>query len=90
MSEERGNRKTRVGVVIKAKMDKSCVVEVERRLAHPLYKKVIRRNSRFMVHDEEGRCRVGDVVRIVETRPLSKRKRWRYVETVRSAESAEV
>ncbi len=89
MSEERGRRKSRVGVVVSAKMDKSCVVRVERRMPHPVYKKVIRRSKKFMVHDEEGRCKIGDVVRITETRPLSKRKRWRYVETVRSSESAE-
>lgn len=88
MSEERGRRKSRVGVVVSAAMDKSCVVKVERRLPHPVYKKVIRRSTKFMVHDEESRCKVGDVVRIVETRPLSKRKCWRYVETVRSNESA--
>jgi len=89
MSTERGRRKTRVGKVVSDKMDKSCVVRVERRGAHPVYKKVVRQLKRYMVHDVEGRCKVGDVVRIAECRPLSKRKRWRYVETIRSNESVE-
>ncbi len=87
MSEERGQRKSRVGIVVSDKMDRSCVVRVERRGAHPVYKKVIRQYKKFMVHDPEKKCKPGDQVRIVECRPLSKRKRWRYVETIRAAET---
>jgi small subunit ribosomal protein S17 len=72
--------------VISSKMKKTVVVEVEYRRRHPLYKKVVRRRRHFMVHDEEGTCREGDVVRIVETRPLSRLKRWRVVEVVVRAE----
>jgi len=66
-------------------MDKTVVVVVERLLTHPQYKKVIRRRKRVKVHDENGVCQPGDMVRIMETRPLSKTKRWRYVETIRKA-----
>jgi small subunit ribosomal protein S17 len=86
--EERGRRKVRVGMVVSTKMQKSCVVEIERLVKHPVYKKTLRRRKRLMVHDEEGKCQVGDVVRIMETRPMSARKRWRYVETVREAPAA--
>jgi small subunit ribosomal protein S17 len=86
--EERGRRKVRVGTVVSARMRKTCVVEIERLVNHPMYKKVLRRRKRVMVHDEDSKCQVGDLVRIVETRPLSRRKRWRYVETVREAPSA--
>ena len=89
MSTERGCRKSRVGTVVSDKMNGTCIVRVERRGAHPVYKKVIRRFKRYMVDDEQGRCKVGDIVRITESRPLSKRKRWRYVETVRSSEPLE-
>ena len=89
MSAERGHRKTRMGTVVSDKMDSTCVVRVERRGAHPVYKKVVRRYKKYLVHDEQGRCKVGDIVRIVECRPLSKRKRWRYMETVRSNEAEE-
>jgi small subunit ribosomal protein S17 len=77
---ERGLRKSRVGVVVKDKMNKSIVVEVMRTVKHPLYEKYGRKRSRFTAHDEENQCRVGDRVRIVETRPLSRRKRWRVRE----------
>jgi small subunit ribosomal protein S17 len=77
---ERGLHKTRVGVVVSDKMDKSIVVEITRTIQHPLYKKYIRRRKRFMAHDEQNACKVGDKVRIVETRPLSRRKRWRVQE----------
>ena len=80
MAQQRGNRKTRVGVVVSDKMDKTVVVAVERLVSHPLYGKRIRRTKKFMAHDEENRCRVGDRVRIMETRPLSRHKRWRVVE----------
>jgi small subunit ribosomal protein S17 len=76
----RGLRKGRVGVVVSDKMHKSIVVEVERRVTHPVYKKIQRRRSRFVAHDEANACRVGDRVRIVETRPLSKTKCWRVQE----------
>jgi small subunit ribosomal protein S17 len=77
---ERGLRKTRVGIVVSDKMDKSVVVEVRRRVQHPLYKKFIQKRSRFVAHDEQNQCAIGDKVRIVETRPLSKSKRWRIRE----------
>ena len=74
---ERGLTKTRVGFVVRDKMERSVVVEVRRTVQHPLYKKFLRKRKRFMAHDEENAYRVGDKVRIIETRPLSKRKRWR-------------
>ena len=73
---ERGLRKTRVGIVVSDRMDKSVVVEVRRNVLHPFYKKYVRRRSRMMAHDASNDCRVGDRVRIIETRPLSKNKRW--------------
>ena len=87
MAEEtqRGNRKVRTGEVVKAGADKTVVVAIRRRVPHPLYGKIINRTSKLMAHDENNECAVGDVVRVMETRPLSKRKRWRYVETVRKA-----
>jgi small subunit ribosomal protein S17 len=75
-------RKTRVGRVVSNKMQKTVLVEIEYRRRHRLYKKVIQIRRRFMAHDEENSCQEGDLVRIVETRPLSKRKRWRVVEIV--------
>ena len=86
MAQKRGNRKTRVGVVVSDKMDKTVVVAVERLVPHPLYGKRIRRTKKFMAHDEENRCRVGDRVRIMETRPLSRHKRWRVVEILQRPE----
>ncbi len=77
---ERGLRKTRVGRVVGDKMDKSVTVEVQRNVLHPLYKKYIRKRSRFMAHDEGNQFKVGDQVRIIESRPLSKHKRWRVQE----------
>jgi len=77
---ERGLRKSRVGVVISDKMNKSVIVEVSRTVQHPLYKKYIRKRARFMAHDEANDCHVGDKVRIVETRPVSRRKCWRVQE----------
>ncbi|HFE53895.1 MAG TPA: 30S ribosomal protein S17 [Bacteroidetes bacterium] len=82
---ERGHRKVRVGRVVSDKMDKSRIVAVERLVQHPLYKKYIRRTTKFMAHDEKNESHVGDVVRIMETRPLSKRKRWRVVEILERA-----
>lgn len=82
----RARRKIRRGVVVSDTMDKSVVVRVERTTKHPLYKKVIRRRKRYMAHDEKNDCRVGDVVRIAECRPLSRRKRWRVMEIVTKAQ----
>ena len=85
-SNERGLRKTRVGTVVSAKQDKTLVVQVDRRTAHPLYKKVVTRSKKYYAHDEKNEAGKGDVVRIQETKPLSKLKRWRLVEIVRKAE----
>jgi small subunit ribosomal protein S17 len=82
---ERNNRKTREGVVVSDLMDKTVVVRVERLVRHPLYRRVIRRTSRCAAHDEQNECSVGDRVRITETRPLSKTKRWRVVTVVEKA-----
>ena len=79
---ERGLRKTRVGRVVGDKMDKSVTVEVQRNVLHPLYKKYIRKRTRFMAHDEANQFKIGDRVKIIETRPLSKHKRWRVQEKV--------
>ena len=73
------------GRVVSEANDKSIVVEVETRKQHPLFKKMVKRSKRFMAHDEANECRAGDTVRIIETRPLSKRKRWRLVEVVERA-----
>ncbi|MCH8018264.1 30S ribosomal protein S17 [candidate division KSB1 bacterium] len=83
--EKRGRRKSKIGSVVSSKMNKSIVVSVERLVRHPLYGKYFRKTSKFMAHDEENQCRVGDTVKIAETRPLSKLKRWRLVEVVEKA-----
>ena len=85
MSTERNSRKERQGVVVSAAGDKTCVVMVEDRKRHPLYGKMITRSTKFHAHDENNECGVGDVVRIMETRPISKQKRWRLVEIVEKA-----
>ena len=86
MTEERTtSRKTRVGKVVSDKMDKTVVVIVEDRVAHKTYKKIIGRTYRLKAHDENNECGVGDIVRVMETRPLSKDKRWRVVEIVEKA-----
>ena len=86
MSETRTtSRKTRVGKVVSDKMDKTVVVTVEDRVAHPRYKKIIKRTYRLKAHDEQNACGVGDRVLVMETRPLSKDKRWRVVEIVEKA-----
>ena len=87
MSEtnNRNLRKVRVGKVVSDKMDKSITVSVERRVKHPIYGKFVKKTTKFVAHDEENQCGVGDTVRIMETRPLSKRKRWRLVEVVEKA-----
>ncbi|MBI3925471.1 MAG: 30S ribosomal protein S17 [Armatimonadetes bacterium] len=82
---ERGRRKTRIGVVVSDKMEKTVVVEVTRQFPHRLYKKIIKRTKRFKAHDEENACGVGDVVRIMETRPMSRHKRWRVVTILEKA-----
>ena len=84
MSEVRNNRKTRVGVVKSSAMDKTISVMVERRLQHPLYGKFVKKSNKFMAHDEKE-CGVGDLVEIVQTRPMSARKRWRVSRVVRKA-----
>ena len=82
---ERNLRKERIGVVVSNKMQKSIVVEIERREKHPIYGKFIKKTSRFMAHDEKEECNIGDTVRNMETRPLSKRKHWRLVEIIERA-----
>jgi small subunit ribosomal protein S17 len=79
---ERNARKSRTGIVVSDKMEKTCVVAIERRVPHPVYGKMVTRTKRLKAHDEENSAKVGDTVRIVETRPLSKDKRWRVVEIV--------
>ncbi len=83
--EERGIRKTRVGVVTSNKMDKSITVSVERKLKHPIYGKFVKKTKKFLAHDEANECKEGDLVKIMETRPLSKRKRWRLMEVIEKA-----
>lgn len=83
-SNKRNLRKTRVGVVVSDKMQKTIVVKVERMIKHKLYKKFVSRISKFKVHDEKNECKIGDKVKIMETRPLSKEKRWRLVEILKS------
>ena len=85
MSEVRGIRKTRIGVVVSDKMDKTVVVAVTRQFAHPLYKKIVKKTKKFHAHDEQNTCVIGDTVRIQETRPLSKLKHWRVVEVIEKA-----
>jgi small subunit ribosomal protein S17 len=87
MDTIQGRKTTKVGVVIGSKMKKTVTVLVERQVRHPLYKKIIKRQKKFLVHDEYEKCKIGDVVKIVETRPLSKRKRWRVYEIVGLAPS---
>ena len=84
-AEERGRRKLRVGKVVSDKMEKTVVVVIERLVKHPEYKRYVRRRSRFKVHDEKNECKEGDTIRFMETRPLSKEKRWRFVEFVERA-----
>jgi len=86
MSEVRNSsRKTRVGRVVSDKMDKTIVVAVETRVQHPLYKKIIKRTYKLKAHDENNDCNTGDTVRVMETRPLSKDKRWRLIEVIEKA-----
>jgi small subunit ribosomal protein S17 len=89
VADNRTNRKVRMGTVSSDKMDKTITVRVETVKQHPLYKKTIRTSKKYKAHDENNEARTGDVVRIMETRPLSKDKRWRLVEVVRKAETLE-
>ena len=82
---ERNLRKERIGLVVSDKMDKTIVVQVERRMKHPMYGKYVKKSSKFAAHDEKNECNMGDTVRIMETRPLSKSKCWRLVEIVERA-----
>ncbi len=84
-SSTRGSRKVRVGVVVSDKMQKTVVVKIDRRVPHPMYGKMVTRSSKVKAHDEENSAKAGDTVRIMETRPLSKDKRWRVVEIVERA-----
>ena len=85
MAEVRGMRKTRTGVVVSDKMDKTIVVEIRTRVKHPLYGKIMNRTNKIKAHDDENQCGIGDTVRIMETRPLSKDKHWRLVEIIEKA-----
>lgn len=85
MTEIKKLRKQRVGVVVSAKMDKSITVSVERRLQHPIYGKFVKKTKKFMAHDEKNECNAGDTVKIIESRPLSAKKRWRLVEIIEKA-----
>jgi small subunit ribosomal protein S17 len=84
-SLDRNLRKERVGRVVSNKMEKSCVITVERKVKHPMYGKFMKKTSKLMVHDENNQCGIGDTVRVMETRPLSKNKRWRLVEILERA-----
>lgn len=83
--ESRKLRKQRIGLVVSNKMDKTIAVEIERRLQHPIYGKYVKKSKKFIAHDEKNECTIGDTVRIMETRPLSRRKRWRLVEILERA-----
>jgi small subunit ribosomal protein S17 len=82
---ERGLRKTRIGKVVSDKMDKTIVVAIETSVKHPLYKKIVKRTYKLKAHDENNECSIGDKVKVMETRPLSKEKRWRLVEIIEKA-----
>ena len=83
--EERALRKTRVGKVVSDKMDKTIVVAIEDHVKHPIYGKIVKRTSKIHAHDENNECGIGDTVEVMETRPLSKTKRWRLVEVIERA-----
>ena len=87
-AKEQTRKTTKLGTVVGTKMAKTVTVLVERQVRHPLYRKMVRRRKTFLVHDAESRCKLGDVVRIVETRPISKRKTWRVLEIVGPAKGA--
>ncbi len=83
--ESRRLRKERIGIVVSNKMDKSIVVEIERKEKHPIYKKFVKKTNKFSAHDEKNDCGIGDTVKIMETRPISKNKCWRLVEIIERA-----
>ena len=85
MDQNRGMRKTRTGVVVSDKMDKTIVVKLSTRVKHPLYSKYINKTTKIKAHDENNECGIGDTVRVMETRPLSREKRWRLVEIIEKA-----
>jgi small subunit ribosomal protein S17 len=85
METTRNTRRERIGVVVSNSMEKSIVISVKQKIKHPIYGKFVNKTSRFMAHDEENTCNVGDTVKISETRPLSKNKRWRLVEIIERA-----
>lgn len=85
MVTDRGLRKTRIGKVVSDKMDKTIVVAVENNIKHPLYKKIMKKTYKLKAHDEENQCDIGDRVKVMETRPISKQKRWRLVEVLQKA-----
>jgi len=87
VSEERGNRKMRIGTVTSDKMEKTITISVETVKQHPLYKKTIRTSKKYKAHDENNEAKTGDIVKIMETRPLSKDKRWRLIEIIRKAKT---
>ncbi len=82
---KRGLRKTRIGLVVSNKMDKTVTVAIERKVPHPIYKKYFKKTTKLLAHDEKGECNMGDRVKIMETRPLSARKRWRMIEIIEKA-----
>lgn len=84
-TKDRGRRKTRVGKVVSDRMDKTVVVSIERLVKHPVVGRYVRKRTKFKVHDENNECRIGDTIRFMETRPMSKEKRWRFVEFVERA-----
>jgi small subunit ribosomal protein S17 len=83
--ETRALRKTKIGTVVSNKMDKTITVAIERKVAHPIYRKYFKKTTKLMAHDEKNECNIGDVVKVMETRPLSKIKRWRLLEIVEKA-----
>ena len=85
MAEERNLRKTRVGKVVSDKMDKTIVVAIEDHVQHPIYKKIVKKTYKLKAHDEKNECGIGDTVKVMETRPISKDKRWRLVSVVEKA-----
>ncbi len=85
METTRNTRRERIGVVVSSNMEKSIVISVKQKIKHPIYGKFVNKTSRFMAHDEENTCNVGDTVKISETRPLSKNKRWRLIEIIERA-----
>ena len=85
MAEERGRRQTAVGTVVSDKMQKTVVVEISRLTRHPQFDRMVRRKTKVKAHDEQSECRIGDTVRVIETRPLSKDKRWRVVQVLEKA-----